>query len=338
MEHAGPWSAYKLVWKRRRMLWRSFRSRHRLTSRVDRTGQIDPGGVLCFATMRNEMQRLPYFLKYYRSLGVSHFLVVDNDSTDDTPAYLSQQPDVSVWQTSAVYRDARFGLDWIGWLLMRYGHGHWCLSVDADELLTYAHADTRPLPELTDWLDRTGRAGFGALMLDLYPRDGIGGDLPEDPLQSLRWFDAGPYRSVRQAPMENLWTQGGARERVFFGDNPRQSPTLNKIPLIRWNRRFAYVNSTHSALPRRLNHLYDGPGGSHPSGVLLHTKFLPDAVARAREDTTRRQHFHDPDQFSGYYDALMQAPSLWHPNAVEYEGWAQLERLGLMTSGGFGDA
>ncbi len=329
---------YRLRWKRRRLLMRAWRSRHQLSSVKDQTDKITHGSILAFTTLRNEITRLPWFLHHYRSLGVDHFLIVDNGSDDGSAELLLDQPDVSLWQTHASYRASRYGLDWLTLLQMRHGHRHWCLMVDADELLIYAHHDTRSLHDLTKWLDQTGRGAFGALMLDLYP-DGPLGDqsyVPEsDPTAVLNWFDAGPYRAQRQSPAGNLWVQGGARERMFFSTTRQRSPTLNKIPLIRWCRRYAYVNSCHSALPRHLNAAYDGPGGSAPSGILLHTKFLPEIVEKSRIEKQRRQHFHDPDQFGPYYDGIINRPTLWTARSTRYAGWEQLQQLGLMNAGGW---
>ena len=333
------WHAYKLIWKRRRLRWRAFRSRHVLRKIVDRTAALRPGDIPAFCVTRNEMVRLPFFLDHHRALGVAHFLIVDNDSTDGSADYLRDQPDVSLWTTPASYRDARFGLDWVNWLLMRHGRGRWCLVLDADELLVYAGHETHSLKDLTHWLDARRQEAFGALMLDLYPQGSFDADkMPDSPLEHLQWFDAGPYRTRRQRPLQNLWVQGGVRDRVFFQGDPQRAPTLNKLPLIRWGRRHAFVNSTHSVLPARLNHCYDGPGGQCPSGVLLHTKFLPDVRARAREDQTRQQHFSVPGRYADYYQALVADPDLWHPDSKRYTGWQQLEQLGLMTSGGFADA
>ncbi len=333
-EPIGWVQQYRLRLKRRRLLWRSFRSRHQLTSLTNRTGDIKPGAILSFTTLRNEISRLPWFFRHYRGLGVDHFLMVDNGSDDGTVAFLTDQPDVSLWQTDAPYRAARFGLDWLTWLQMRYGHNHWTLMVDADELLVYAQHDTCPLPKLTDWLQTRGIDAFGALMLDLYPHGRLGDqpyDPNTDPTEALGWFDAGPYRAQRQTPLDNLWVQGGVRERVFFADRPERSPTLNKIPLVRWSRHYAYVNSCHSALPRHLNHAYDGPGGRAPSGVLLHTKFLPQVIGASQIEKQRRQHFHDPDQFGSYYDGIIARPCLRNANSVRYTGWKQLQHLGLMA-------
>nr|WP_255732811.1 glycosyltransferase family 2 protein [Ruegeria sp. Ofav3-42] len=319
--------------KRRRLLWRSFRSRHQLSCLADRTLQFGPADVLTFTTLRNEIERLPWYLRHYRALGVDHFFIVDNGSNDGSADYLAEQPDVSLWQTHDSYRASRYGLDWLTWLQMRYGHGHWTLMVDADELLIYPDHDTRSLKDLTNWLENQGRAAFGALMLDLYPKGPLGSqsyDPETDPTEVASWLDTGPYRAQRQAPLGNLWVQGGARERMFFKDNPRHSPTLNKIPLVRWSKRYAYVNSCHSALPRRLNAAYDGPGDPSPSGVLLHTKFLPEVIEKSRVEKERRQHFHDPDQFAGYYNEIINRPVMWTPKSKKYTDWRQLQQLGLM--------
>ncbi len=332
------WAAYRMRWRRRGLLWRSFRSRHQLTPVVDRTAQIGRRAVVAVMTLRNEITRLPYTLAHYRRLGIGQFLIVDNASTDGSAAYLAEQPDVSLWHTDQSYRAARFGLDWMTWLQMKYAHDHWCLMVDADELLVYAHHDSRDLIALTEWLDQQGRHVFGAHMLDLYPK----GPLSEvcytpgqDPLEVVPWFDAGPYRKERQMPLGNLWVQGGVRERVFFESEPRRSPTLNKIPLVRWSRRFTYLNSCHSALPPYLNFGYDGPDGAEPSGVLLHTKFLPEIVAKSEIEKQRQEHFHDPKKFERYYDEITAGPNLWTAHSERYQDWRQLEELGLMNSGGW---
>lgn len=328
--------AYRMRWKRRRLLWRSLRSRHQLTPILDQTDKIAAGDILAVLVLHNEAQRLPFFLSHYRRLGVSHFLVIDNASTDGSALLLSAQPDVSLWHTSRGYHAARFGLDWMTWLQMRYAHDHWCLMVDADEILIYGDHQRTDLPQLTGWLDTQGRNAFGALMLDLYPKGPLSAHSyapGQDPTEVLQWFDAGPYRAARQMPMGNLWVQGGARERVFFGDTPRRSPTLCKLPLVKWNRRYAYANSSHSVLPPDLNNAYGGPGGDQPSGVLLHSKFLPLIVSRSAIEKKRQQHFHTPQDFAGYYDKITADPDLWHSGSVRFEGEAQLQALGLMHSG-----
>ena len=92
------------------------------------------------------------------------------------------------------------------------------------------------------------------------------------------------------------------------------------------------MNSTHSLLPPALNDIYDGPGGKTASGVLLHSKFLPEIIAKSRQEKARGQHFHNPEQFDGYYDQITDAPDLWHADARRYTGPADLEDCDLMRS------
>ena len=332
----SAWRAFRLRWKRRRYLFRLWRKRREITRRVDRTPGIRPGAILCFVTLRNESLRLPHFLAYYRALGVDHFLVVDNGSTDGSTALLTDQPDVSLWSTAHSYRRARFGMDWLGWLQIVHGHGHWCLTVDADELLVFPRPEAG-LRGLTEDLDARGAEAMGALMVELYPRGPLGaapyrpGD---DPLRTLTHFDADNYRSIHHPTYENLYIQGGVRERAFFAADPARAPTLNKVPLVKWNRRYVYVSSMHQMLPPRLNRVFPAHGAGAPTGVLLHTKFLPTIAARSAEEMARREHFENSDLYRDYYEALMADPVLWHDRSERYTGWRQLVGLGLMSDPG----
>ena len=297
---------------------------------------IAKGDILAFCCVRNELARLPYFLKHHRDLGIDHFLIVDNGSDDGTAAYLLSQPDVSLWSTSESYRLARFGMDWLGWLQFRFGHGHWCLTVDADELLIIPHHTERNLTDLTTWLDQQGRQSFGAVMVDLYPKGAVGdqGNGPiDDPVQALQFFDHDNMRSVWHPVYDNLWIQGGVRDRVFFKYEPARAPTLNKTPLVKWHRRYAYVSSTHQILPRRLHDVFGNDDAKHATGALLHTKFLPTITTKSEEELLRRQHFENSALYVEYHEALTQNPVLWHPGACRYEGWQQLVDLGLMSKG-----
>lgn len=332
----GIWQSYRLRLRRRRLLIRAFRKRRELRPATNRTGKIRKADILLVATLRNEAVRLPYFLKYYRELGVNHFLIIDNDSDDRSLQYLSNQQDVSVWHTRASYRKSRFGVDWQNYLLRRFAHGHWTLVVDPDEFLLYPFSDTRPLRALTDWLDSCGIRSFGTMLLDMYPKGRLNAqkyEAGDNPMSIASWFDPGNYSYKRNATYGNLWVQGGPRARMFFDGKPDQAPALNKIPLVKWDKRYVYVSSTHNLLPRGLNLTYETRGGEKASGVLLHTKFLNTFNKKAKEELSRKQHYAGGQEYVAYAAKVKDNPDLWCPHSEKYINWRQLEILGLMSKG-----
>ncbi len=327
------------VRRRRRIVRATWKSRE-LRAVRNRTRRIRPDDVLLFSTLRNEHIRLPYFLKYYRDLGVDHFLLVDNGSDDGGAGYLAAQEDVSLWHAEGSYRGATYGVDWLNRLLRRHGHDHWTLVVDPDEFLVYPFCDSRPIRALTDWLDDSGTRSFSAMLLDMYPKgclDAQPYEAGRDPFEIAGWFDSGNYTQKKNPVYGNLWIQGGPRSRMFFADAPERAPALNKIPLVKWHRRYAYVSSTHMLLPRGLNRVYDDWGGENASGVLLHAKFLDGFGHKAAEELTRRQHYAGSAEYIAYAGAVSgpQAaqPNLWNRWSEKYRNWHQLEDLGLMSKG-----
>ncbi len=332
----GVWQSYRLRVQRKRWRIRALRKRRELSSAVNRTDQIKPDDILVFSTFRNEAVRLPYFLKYYRDLGVSHFIMVDNESDDGGAEYLRAQPDVSLWTAHGSYKRSRFGVDWLNWLQRKYAHGHWTLVVDPDELLVYPFCDTRPLRALTDWLDASSIKSFGAMLVDMYPKgpvDNVPYRAGDNPLDIAQWFDSCNYVINRNKAFGNLWIQGGPRARTFFANEPARAPALNKIPLVKWDRNYTYVSSTHMLLPRGLNLVYDEWGGEKASGALLHTKFLSTFTDKAREELERGEHYANSVEYKAYASGAEQNPDLWCKWSEKYINWRQLEILGIISKG-----
>lgn len=312
------------------------RKAHELRAVTDRTALIAPDDILLFCVFRNEDVRLPYFLSYYRDLGINHFIMVDNGSTDAGADFIAAQEDVSLWSTDAAYSGSRYGMDWLTYLQGKYAGGHWTLTVDVDEFFVYPFCDTRPIRALADWLDASRVRSFGAMLLDMYPKGPVGSSAylrGEDPFKTACWFDPGNYTLRRNALMKNLWIQGGPRARVFFAAKPKQAPALNKIPFVKWRKPYAYVSSTHMILPRGLNLVYDQQGGEKTSGVLLHAKFLNTFGDRVSEEAERGEHYRGGREYQTYADRHGTDPDLWCEWSEQYINWRQLEILGLMSKG-----
>lgn len=332
----GLLRSYQLRMERRRRRIRAWRKGRELQQYHDQTQKIGAEDILLFTVVRNERERLPYFLSYYRKLGVAHFIFIDNGSDDGSKEYLEKQIDTSVWVTEASYKRAKFGIDWMNCLMRRYGSGHWVLAVDVDEFFVFPHCDTRNLRALTDWLDASSIKSFGAMLLDMYserPIEKTPYKEGTDPIKKLSYFDSGNYVMRRNGKYGNLWVQGGPRQRVFFEDEPHRAPALNKIPLVKWERAYVYVSSTHNLLPRGLNLVYDEWGGEKASGCLLHAKFLNLLRFKAQEEIERKQHYAASREYEAYSKKIGTGTRLWTDQSVKYEDWRQLEALGLMSSG-----
>ena len=331
-------SSYRLRLLRKKWQLRTWRKRKDLGQVRLADGSTDPDGVFLFSTLRNERHRLPYFFEYYRKLGITHFFIVDNGSSDGTSEYLLDQPDVSIWHTEASYKRAKYGVLWMNQLLYRFGADRWCLTVDCDEFFVYPHISKRPIRALTDWLDARHMRSFPAMLLDMYSKhdlDGLDYQTGQNPFELLDYFDSGNYTQQHGGQYGNLWIQGGPRQRKFFAKNPGNAPALNKIPLVKWKSSYVYTSSTHSLLPRSLNLTFDDIGGEKISGCLMHSKFLPDMTKKVSEEIQRQQHYAEGQEYKAYGSEKSRSINFWTPHSTKYRNWQQLEELGLMSSGGW---
>jgi hypothetical protein len=314
--------------------WNDRAAGRQLTLVQDRLGAIRPRDVLLFVCLRNEAPRMPAFVDYYRGLGVGHFFVVDNGSTDGFRDWADGQPDMSVWHTEASYRDAAFGMLWLNDLMRRHACRRWCVVVDPDEFLVYPHVETRKLPDLVQFLEDDRRPCMHALLIDAYS------DRPltetvlgpgEDPFAVCPFFDRDGYVQA-EGWGNGIWVQGGPRLRKHFHDNPYGAPALNKIPLIRWQWMYHYRHSTHDAYPRRLNRPHR-EGEVSVTGALFHFKLVSALAAKAEEEAVRGEHYDGGREYAHYRREGAEAEFHTPGISTRYQGSAQLVELGLMSSG-----
>lgn len=314
------------------MVFRDWWAGRELRQVQDNTSRIGKGAILLAMCLRNEVDRLPAFADYYRRLGVDHFLIVDNGSTDGLMEWVRQQPDVSVWRTEASYQKAAFGMRWINDLLRRHGRGRWCVVCDPDEFLVYPRIETRDLRALTSFLEDDKRKVMHAVLVDAYSDRRLSQTVlraGEDPFEVCPYFDRDGYI---QYPGwgGTTWIRGGPRLRVHFKDTDVwHAPALNKIPLIKWRWYYHYRNSMHDARPRRLNAAHD-PGRRSVTGVLFHFKFVASLVQKADEEAERGQHWGNGIQYEQYRD---NADVVLYDEGISarYTGPQQLVDLGLMS-------
>lgn len=299
------------------------------------TARIRSNDLIVFSTLRNESFRIVNFLQYYRSIGARHFIFVDNDSDDGFLELVKDNEDCSVWHTEASYKKSNFGMHWLNYLLKRYGSGHWCLTVDPDELLVYPNSEHRNLQELTSFLESEKKESMFCLMLDMYAKSGVSGahcGSGDDPLDICPYFDSNGYVQRYNNHNWDTFIQGGPRRRVIFKDYPSKAPAMNKTPLIKWKKKYCYISSMHCALPKRLN-VAHAKDYLLPTGCLLHFKFLSVLSVKAKEEIERKEHYDNSVEYKKYDEFIANNDSLYYEKSIRYQSSEQLIDLGLMHRG-----
>ncbi len=303
-----------------------------------RSVDVRPETILCFMCVRNESLRLPYCLSYYRRLGIARFFVVENNSTDETLPWLLDQPDVHVWHAAGSFAAARCGTDWIERLLREYGENHWCLVVDADELLCYADCETRQLDALCADLDQRGKKAFMAILLDMYSDNPIKDTVyqrGQDFLEVCPFFD----RQFHHFKTENFFGHnehpsyfGGLRQRAFGGAEPDKNENhfycVNKVPLIKYDPSLILSDNLHWTSCRDV---------AQETGCLLHFKYFSSFLTQARQEAERKEHWNDALQYVQYANVINDNPNLIlfaEEHSVLFRDSRQLVELGIMRTNG----
>lgn len=301
----------------------------------DNTVRVERGDVLLFATLRNEAIRIPYFLEYYRGLGVRHFFFVDNGSTDGFRALVNNEADVSVWHTNGSYAASNYGMHWLNFLLRRYGCEHWCVTCDPDEFLVYPRCDERNLAELAEFLESEHRRSMCCLMLDMYsdkPLRDTQYAASQDPFEVAPFFDGNGYTQV-DGFLGDVYTRGGVRRRIFFKDDPDAAPALNKTPFVKWRWTYSYFMSMHQLVPAWLNVPHEW---NHTSvtGCVMHFKYFSLLGDKAREEMERGEHWNDSFEYRRYNEMLEGVDQvLAYEGSILYRDWKQLSDRGFLSLG-----
>lgn len=326
--------------------------------RID-TRPLDIGAdeIVAVGKLRNEMLRLPDFLRHHRRLGVERFLAIDDRSDDGTREFLLDQPDVHVFEIREPFAESRGGARWTSAVLDQFAPGRWALTLDADELFVYPGCESIDLRSLCRHLESTGADCMTAEMVDMYPR-WLGGPERYRAGESLvtfcPYFDSDTYAKRRRRGFPTHYLIGGARARLFY-DEPMpakiaiydalvrllephglarllpavditrwEPPLLTKVPLARWLPGRRYIAAGHLMAP-------PGKPGD-VTGALLHFKFLHDFTDKVATAVREGNYYRGSVEYRRYAERLAQDPSfeLTYPGSRIYKSSHDLVSYGLM--------
>ena len=165
-----------------------------------------------FMVVRNESVRLPYLLDYYFGKGVDRFFIIDNGSTDGTVDLLLSKKNVHVFETKESYAKSDCGNLWLQMILRRYAKGHWCVIVDADEMLVYPNYEKISLKQFCLFLDKEGSTAMHSLLVDMYSNRPVAAaqyQRGDDLLLAFPYFDGTQEHVITIPGYETVWHRGG---------------------------------------------------------------------------------------------------------------------------------
>ena len=316
--------AARALWKTRKLIHyipQVHAGRFANLQRMDEN-PLPPGDALALYTcIRDERDRLPWFFGYYRRLGVEHFVVIDNGSTDGSTEYLLSQSGTTVFRTDDSYHGAFSGMVWINHLKSRLSPAAWVLYADVDEALVYDGCERRSVADLAETLDMAGHEAFTAFMLDMFSTDASGetGKGP-DVDYVTRYPLYLPQIQVTPKPLcPYLQIRGGIRSLFATGEE------LTKTPLVKSGADIDFLQSSHNVTPARVSDM---------TGVLLHYKIIDgiaEEAARVLQHQTRSPHCRA--RYAKYRDApdLPELIGAAMADVRTYRAPDDLVTAGLMT-------
>lgn len=259
-------------------------------------------GINVFSCVRNEMLRLPHFLRYYRSIGASGFVIIDNGSTDGTTEFLLEQSDVILHHTNSGYQKSESGIIWIRELIRQYASGQWVVVADADEFLSIPVLHQDSLSDLCQSMDQDGHDAMCSLLLDMYS------DKPFDETVvdgERNLWDICPYYEMDSITKAGFRLPphspaaiyvGGVRFRLFG-----VKCCLDKVNLFRASDGISIQRGMHSVV------------GSSPSPtwtVTRHFKFLSDFRSRVDEAVLSKEYWRNSFEYACYKQVLDKSASM----------------------------
>lgn len=293
-----------------RWRWRNLVSRvrfRRATRLVSGNPRVRLADDECCAVllMKDGAWYIPELLAHHRAIGVTHFLVIDNGSSDETQSLLAREPDVTVIENRLPVGEYEVLMR--SRLPRRFVTGGWFLVVDSDEMFDPPPGCGGRIGPLLRYMDSEGQTAMLAHALDMFSREPAtvtaGWSFAEaiarldryslGQLQRIDYHDPGfpLYDYVKDNVLcgpQHFW-RGGMRLEVFG-----EAPILTRHNLIRNAPGVAPPGHVHAVSKVRV---------SEVTAAFRHYKFAGDYIARDRKQVAARIWAHGEDaQRTKLYD------------------------------------
>jgi hypothetical protein len=296
-----------------------------------RAVSYDRDELLVTSVVRNGELYVRSFMDHYLSIGVAHFVFLDNGSTDRTVDLLCRYPKVTVLKTDAPYHKYENAMK--RYLAEKFSMGRWHLCSDIDELFDYPYSTSLSLRDFLRYLNSRSYTAVLTQMLDMFsdhcleeldsrPTDNIEkihcyydlSDIARTPIaETLAYF----HPTIDNGRLN--FHRGGIRKTIF-GTNSG----LSKESLIMMDGNVQPYVSWHLTMRARLADI---------SCVLKHYPFLSAFATKVRDAVATRRYGRFTADYLAYERALdgNDAFCLKRPAAKRLEGLEQLIDEGFLT-------
>lgn len=181
-----------------------------------KTGTIeeaDKYAPILICVLKDDLEKLHFFMEHYRRLGIKNFVFLDNGSTDGTFDFLCKQEDVTLYRCTHAYASNR-KIAWLNRIMAEYGNDRWYLHVDSDEFFTFLGAKEHGFSDVMKKAEEKGYKRLGVVHLDMYPKGSLfSTDRKENFIEKYCYFDGDTYTFGRTP--RGMKIAGGPRWRVF---------------------------------------------------------------------------------------------------------------------------
>lgn len=270
--------------------------------------------VILICVVRNERLLLPYFIKYYLSLGVTHFIFIDNDSTDSTFEYLENLKDANImlFKTNQSYSDNDFGMKWVKKILNEYCIDKYCLIVDIDELIVFKN--NLNLEQIINKMENSKSNVVFSCMIDFYPKE-----VNNDYKSGYSFENHSPFYDIykdnnygfvngsREFKIKKILNKkkiksgttlnGGMRKRAY-----NVTPCLGKRSLIKYNfDDFELSVGSHWLHPKNAESNKKNIKYYKDFAILKHFKFIKPELKLFFEDRVKRnEDWNNSEEYKNY--------------------------------------
>jgi hypothetical protein len=323
---------YRYTWRLRRGAAKTGRTLQLVMGAA--TGKLVKG-LPAVVPYYGDHRLLDWFLAYYRGLGVGYFIFLDLGAKRDLHDWLAGAADCAVWRPIGFMHPSNT-IHALNFLRHHYAEGRWCLSVEPFDLLVFPKSETRHLRDLTDFIESEQRDHVFAVVVDAYgdrPARAMSLQAGQSPVELLPFFDKFGYQTMDEAEDFSVPIMGGVQRRALYGDEPKQAPPLNRIPLVKLTKEAYYTASTRQLVPHRLNTAHS-KWHSTTTACLLRYAMLSDEVSLHVAKQAEGGQLY-PDGTTSLYPGSekMADMALVNQNSGRFSGSQDLLACGLLNNG-----